>query len=90
MTTDELVKKVEELEKTVEQLRIKRAFQWDLAPDCVKMRHMSEPNRYVNSGLDANRPTGVSVTSGVRAYFATDTGKFYIYNGTAWVSVTLS
>lgn len=63
-----------------------------LLPGVVKNRHMGEPNSYIFAGLDANRPTtGVSLTStgfGASTYFATDTGRIYLWNGSTWLPYT--
>ena len=91
MTIEELQTKVEELQKIVDQLRVKRSFQWDYSNQSVKQRHMGEPNLYVNAGLAADRPTaGDAVTSGVSIYFSTDTGVLSCWNGTACGSETLT
>ena len=86
----DLQKQVDDLKEQIEQLKVKRIYQQDLINSAVKSRHLGEGNRYFLAGLDANRPTGVSVTSSVSCYFATDTKKLYLWTGTAYVSVTLS
>jgi hypothetical protein len=58
-----------------------------ILPGMIKQRHIGENCRVVQFGDDADLPDGTSHT---KAYFATDTNKLYLYNGTAWVSVTLS
>ncbi len=90
MDTSNLMEKFLELKRKVELLMQKRIYQQDIIPDAVKQRHMSEGNRYFIAGIESDRPEGNSVTSSVTCYFATDTNKLYLWNGTAWVSVTLS
>lgn len=70
----------------------KRMGQQLVRPSIIKQVNISEGPRFVRSGLEANLPTvGEATTPSSSAiYFATDTNKLYIYNGTAWVSTTLS
>lgn len=90
MDNTDLQKRIEDLEKKVKSIDEKRIFQQDVIPGAIKMRAMGEANRFVMAGLEANRPDGFSVTDSVTAYFATDTNKLYIWNGTAWKSATLT
>lgn len=84
-------KQIDDLKKEIELLKVKRIYQMDITPQAVKNRHLGEPNSYVYAGLAADRPTsGVSVTSGVSIYWATDTGVLSIWNGTAWLSETFT
>lgn len=87
---NDIYKLIEGLQEQINNLKQGRVYQQSIVPDAVKMRHMGEGNRYIWAGLEADLPDGVSVTSSVTAYFATDTNKLYIWNGTAWKSVTLS
>jgi len=87
---DAIYKLIENLQNEVNQLKQRRVYQQSVVPDAIKMRHMGEGNRYIWAGLEDDLPEGASVTSSVTAYFATDTNKLYIWNGTAWKSVTLS
>lgn len=84
------MEEIEKLKKEIADLKSKRIYQQDITPDVVKMRHMGEANRYVWAGLEADLPTGVSVTSSVIAYYATDTHKLYIWDGSVYKSVTLT
>lgn len=59
--------------------------QSDFPNRIVKQRHLEA--WIVFSGLAANRPDG---SSEVKAYFATDTGVLSMWNGSAWLDVTLS
>lgn len=67
-----------------------RVLQQDLVPDVVKTRHMGEANRFIFSGLEADRPTGAQFHNSATVYFATDTNKLFIWTGTVWVSATLA
>jgi len=87
---DDLKKKVEELEKKIQKLETKRIYQMDVTPGAIKNRHLGEANTYILAGLEADRPTGHEVTSSTVAYFAKDTNVLSIWNGTAWVSETLT
>lgn len=88
---EELQKQIKKLQQQVEELQTKRIYQWDIPPQVIKNRHQGEPNSYVYSGLAADRPTsGAEVTLGVSIYFATDTNVLSIWNGTSWVSETLT
>lgn len=87
---EELKKRLETLEKKVKAIDEKRMFQQDIVPDAIKMRAMGEANRYVMAGLEANRPEGFSVTDSVTAYFAIDTNKLWVWNGTTWKYSALS
>jgi len=88
---EDLNKQIEELTKKVERLEQKRVFQQDVVPGAIKMRAMGEGSRFMRGGLEADLPTvGENATDSVAYYFATDTDKLYIFNGTAWVSATLS
>lgn len=70
---------------TVEQ-STKRVTQTDILPLAVKQRHIQ--GNIIFTGLATNRPTDGSTE--VQAYFATDTNALSMWNGTAWVSTTLS
>lgn len=69
--------------------------QQDILPGAVKNRHMSEPNSFIVTGLDAKLPkTGVTSGGvvGVSIFFAYDTSKLYIWNKSTktWKSVSLT
>ena len=87
---EDILNQLASIKQAVEGLLSKRIFQDDIVPGAVKMRHMGEANMYIMAGLEANRPDGDTVTSSTSAYFATDTNKLYIWNGTAWKSTTLT
>lgn len=85
---------IEELKKRIDLLENKRIYQMDITPQAIKNRHLGEPNSYVFSGLAVDRPTtGVSLDTaglGCSIYWAYDTGVLSIWNGTAWLSETLT
>ena len=62
--------------------------QFDVLPDIVKQRHVGEGVRFVRAGLATNRPTSGEKAGAV--YLATDTDVLSAWNGTAWVSETLT
>ena len=74
---EEIVKK---LQKDVELLKQRRVLQSDIAPGVVKMRHMGEANQYVQYGLEADLPSGFSITNSTIIYYATDTKKLWVWN----------
>lgn len=64
-----------------------RVKQTDIPSRTIRQRHIFSGFHLINFGLDADLPSG---STEVQSYFATDTNKLYIFNGTAWVSVLLS
>lgn len=87
---EDLAKQIKDLKREVDMLKQRRIYQQSIVPDAIKMRHLGEANRYIWAGLEADLPTGVSVTSSVVAYFCTDTFKLKIWTGSAYKSVTLT
>ena len=87
---NELKRTVTELKRQIDILKGRRLFQQDYTNDSVKSRHMGEANRYLNAGLEADRPDGANFGNNVTYWFATDTDTLYIWNGTAWVSEVLT
>jgi len=86
----DIEERLKKLEKQVNFLSEKRITQVDVLPQVIKTRHMGEANRYIYFGLEADLPTGFNFNNSTLAYFAYDTDKLYLYNGTAWVSTTLA
>ncbi len=79
------------LQKRITKLESKRIMQMDILPGSVKQRHINEGVIFIRSGLDAKLPTkGETTVTGQPFYWATDTGKLYAWNGTAWKSATFS
>ena len=62
--------------------------QFDVLPDMVKQRHVGEGIRFIRSGTAANRPTSGEKAGAV--WFATNTDVLSVWNGTTWVSETLT
>lgn len=87
---EDILNQLASVKKAIEGLLSKRIYQDDIVPGAVKMRHMGEANMYIMAGLEDDLPAGNTVTSSTTAYFATDTNKLYIWNGTAWKSTTLT
>lgn len=83
--------KLEKLELKISELEQRRVSQLSIIPGAVKNRHVGEGVSYIFSGLSADRPTeGIMPSVGTQIYFETDTNKLYVWNGTAWKSVTLT
>jgi len=82
----ELEQQIKDLIQTA--LREVKIRQSNIGNDEVKALHIGDGVRMVRSGTAAKRPT-----SGERAgaaYFASDTGVLSMWNGTAWLTTTLS
>ena len=73
------------LEERIHERTNRILHQSDIPTSLIKARHMEA--EIILTGLDANLPDG---TTEVKSFFATDTNKFYMWNGSAWVSTTLS
>lgn len=56
-------------------------------PGLVEQRAMEAGARIIFTGLEEDLPPG---DTHKKAYFATDTGKLFLWNGSVWLSVTLS
>ena len=63
-----------------------RITQDQIMPGAVKQRHLGEGNRFIRSGLIANRPTtGEPVMANSSAYYyATDQHDLSLWNGKSW------
>ena len=75
-----------ELEKQLSNQSVRALHQSQFVPKMIKQRHLED--KIIKFGVVANLPT--NDTTGVSAYFATDTNTLYLFNGTAWVSEVLS
>ena len=64
----------------------RRIHQSDIPPQTIKTRHVEDA--VIKRGLAADLPTEGS--QACWAYFATDTGELSIWDGSAWLSTTLS
>ena len=87
---DTLEDRVKKLEQEIEKLRTRRTSQADYIPDSIKQRHIGEGVRFIQAGLEADRPSANIPMQGQQIYFCTDSFKLFVYTGTAWKSVTLS
>lgn len=91
MTQAELEKKIESLERQLGDL--KRISQEAIRPDTIKMRHIGEGVRYVQTGLAADRPeTPAEPPNSCMIYFAYDANVLSVWNTStnAWKTTTLS
>jgi hypothetical protein len=82
MTADE---RLNQLEEEVKTLRNRLIYQDRIIPGSIKQRHL-EAN-IIFTGLAANKPDG---STEVKAYFETDTGVLNIWDGSQWLTITLS
>lgn len=64
-----------------------RITQTDLVPGCVKPRHLEQGLAAVKFSTSENLP---DVGDTYPVFFALDTNVLSIWNGTSWVSVTLT
>ena len=76
------------IDEKLRELRFPSIHQQDLSSDSVKQRHVGEGVRYIRAGTAANRPTSGEKAGAV--YFATNTDVLSVWNGTTWVSETLT
>lgn len=87
MTNEEIVKLVQsEVKKATDALTTKSIHRTQLLPKVVKSANID--GFILQKGLEVNLP--VSNSTGIDMYFATDTGILYIFDGTDWLSVTLT
>jgi len=92
MTQQELEKKMQELSEEVGQLK-RRAFQEQITPDIIKMRHIGEGVRYIRDGKTADKATsGEEPAQGAAIFFDYNTNTLYIWNRLtkAWKSEVLT
>lgn len=76
---------LKDLARRVDELERRKSYQQDMAPDSIKLEHIL--NNPIVRGLAADRPDGSTRT---KAYFATDTGVLSIWDGTQWLTTTLT
>jgi len=80
----------EEIQKMIDEALRKRSrqrtHQSDIPPGTIKRRHLEDV--VIVFGEAADKPTNDE--TGVKAYWATDTGVLSLWNGTAWLSETLT
>lgn len=75
------------IDEAVRKLPRQKVLQSDVPPQTVKRRHLEDAP--IVFGLAADRPTEGDAND-VRAYFATDTNVLSCWNGTSWVSETMT
>jgi len=75
------------IDEAIRKMPRQKLLQSDVPPQTIKYRHIED--KVIVFGLAADRPTDGSDV-GVYAYFATDTNVLSCWNGTAWVSETLT
>jgi acetylglutamate kinase len=80
---------IKDLQDQVDYLMHRRVTQADVLPDSIKQRALGEANRYILTGLEIDLPTGQLFGSSTSAFFAFDTNKLFIWNGTTWMSIQL-
>lgn len=85
---DKLKEQIKKLENRLEQVENRRLVKSDFLPGVVTNRAMGEANDYVK--ILASSPTGATFNENTRAYFNSTDSKWYVYNGTAWVSIPLT
>lgn len=84
--TDEQIKLIDQLiDEKIATRRIK-LFQSDIPAKTIKLRHIEDV--VIVFGVSADRPE--NDLSGVKSYFATDTGVLSCWDGTQWLETTLS
>lgn len=85
--------KLNELEREIDKLKKKRVYQTDIPRDVVKMRHIGEGVRFIQTGLAADRPTTpAEPDSSCMIWFSYDTNVLSVWNTStnAWKTTTLS
>jgi len=86
----DLQQQITELRREVENLKSRRITQVEILPDVVKMRHVGEGVRFIQTGLASKRPTTpAKPPNSAMLWFATDTGVLSIWNisTNAWVAI---
>ena len=83
---EELSKEITRIKNDIVELKQKRVYQTDIPNGVIKRRHIED--KVIVFGLAADLPTDNS--TGIDAYFCTDTGVLNCYDGSAWLSTTLT
>lgn len=87
---EDIKKEIKNLQTQIDELRTRRIHEHDLIPGEIKSKHISEGVKWVRSGVAADLPSeGPPTDYGSAIYFETDTGNLNIWNGSAWMVVTL-
>ena len=80
-------KQIRQLVESMLRENYRFIHQADIPRETIKQGHIERGAMVIFRGLAADRPDG---SGEVKAWFATDTNVLSVYNGTAWVGVTLS
>ena len=77
----EVQKRLDDLQKQIDDLRVKRIHEHDILPGEIKSKHISEGVKWIRSGITANKPTsGEDTDYGGAIYYDTTANKLYIWN----------
>lgn len=60
----------------------------EMTPNILTQKHIRNDYAIIKTGLAENKPTEGNAQ--VIFYFSTDTGEFSYWNGSSWISSTLS
>mgnify|MGYP006921408599 CR=1 FL=1 len=91
MDIQELERNLDKLKEEVALLKQSRVSQTGVIPGAIKSRHIGEGPRFIRSGLATDLPTeGENATDSSALYYATDTNVLYLWDGSAWKSITVS
>ena len=88
-----MIEPIVDLVNRVKNLESKRSSQTEIPPNIIKMRHIGEGVRYIQTGLAADRPTTPDEPpNSTMVYFAYDTNVLSVWNIStdAWKTVTLT
>ena len=82
----------EKIKKDIEELKERRIHQSQIPPGTIKQRHMGSGPMFIRAGLEAQLPSMGEDTApdSTAIYFCTDSGKLKIWDGSEWLSTTLS
>ena len=74
------------IDKQLQNSPRQKLAQGDVPPGTIKRRHLEDV--VIVFGVIADRPANAD--TGVKAYFATDTGVLGLWDGDEWLETTLS
>jgi hypothetical protein len=88
----DLEKEIEKLKQEVEKLKTRRVGQSEVLNSAIKMRHIGEGIKFIQSGLVADLPAVNIPMQGTQIFYAYDSKKFYAYNkvNSEWDEVQLA
>lgn len=90
---DDIRRQLEKLQAEVQALKNQRVTQGSFLPDVIKMRHIGEGVRYIQTGVVADKPaTPATPSDSCMMYYAYDENKLYVWDigSSTWLSTTLS